>query len=56
LPDSDEESDFDSGSDADAAASQERIDQALKWFNEATEEQLVEVTGMLESFATILEG
>lgn len=56
LPDSDEESDFDSGSDADAAASQERIDQALKWFNEATEEQLVEVTGMLESFGTMLEG
>jgi hypothetical protein len=47
MPDSDEESDFDSGSEADAAASQERIDQALKWFNEATEEQLVEVTGIL---------
>lgn len=48
MPDSDEDSDFDSGSEADAAASQERIDQALKWFNEATEEQLVEVTGMLD--------
>jgi len=48
MPDSDEESDFDSGSEVDDAASQERINQALKWFNETTEEQLVEVIGMLK--------
>ncbi|KAF8322128.1 hypothetical protein DL93DRAFT_2162975 [Clavulina sp. PMI_390] len=38
-----EESDWDSGSEADEGAAQERVEQALKWFGDATEEQLVEV-------------
>lgn len=40
---SSDESDWDSGSEADEGAAQERIQQALDWFNVATEEQLVEV-------------
>lgn len=44
--DSSDGSDWDSGSEADEGAAQERIQQALQWFNDATEEQIVEVISM----------
>lgn len=47
---SSDESDWDSGSEADEGAAEGRIQQALQWFNDATEEQLVEVLSTLAQY------